>query len=439
MAARFLMALGIVCALAAAGRAADALKPGDTLGPDNWQKAEKLLPPEILAHYKAGEYVNPINDWPENVFTWPTDFAAASKANEGTFTLGAHGEVVEKTTGKQPEWILGFPFPTIDPKDPTAGAKILWNHLYRTWYFGNGYNESQVNWVKPQGLERRIDVLALFNYFDGLPERERPKENPHNFQAQELTVVRSPADVNGTAALTWRYRNPEKRDASWTFVPALRRVRAISPANRSDGFLGSDMCQDDGPFFTGKPEDFTWKLTGEVQQLRLVDPLNLEGKSGNEWLPSGGWRAVWPDMPYIGYMDPNWKGIAWAPRTAGLAERRFYVVEGVPKDRYYLFGKLELYIDAVSFQGAWNRKFDWKGELVNSFQVMAWNPHELKRPDGTSDFVQGSNQAFQTVEAVKLRRATVAGIKSSPKANFDGRITFRQGEFDLDTLSRYGK
>lgn len=433
------MALGIVCALAAAGRAADALKPGDTLGPDNWQKAEKLLPPEILAHYKAGEYVNPINDWPENVFTWPTDFAAASKANEGTFTLGAHGEVVEKTTGKQPEWILGFPFPTIDPKDPTAGAKILWNHLYRTWYFGNGYNESQVNWVKPQGLERRIDVLALFNYFDGLPERERPKENPHNFQAQELTVVRSPADVNGTAALTWRYRNPEKRDASWTFVPALRRVRAISPANRSDGFLGSDMCQDDGPFFTGKPEDFTWKLTGEVQQLRLVDPLNLEGKSGNEWLPSGGWRAVWPDMPYIGYMDPNWKGIAWAPRTAGLAERRFYVVEGVPKDRYYLFGKLELYIDAVSFQGAWNRKFDWKGELVNSFQVMAWNPHELKRPDGTSDFVQGSNQAFQTVEAVKLRRATVAGIKSSPKANFDGRITFRQGEFDLDTLSRYGK
>jgi hypothetical protein len=296
-----------------------------------------------------------------------------------------------------------------------------------------------VNWVKPQGLERRIDVLALFNYFDGLPERERPKENPQNFQAQELTVVKSPADVNGTAALTWRYRNPEKRDGSWTFVPALRRVRAISPANRSDGFLGSDMCQDDGPFFTGKPEDFTWKLVGMVDQLRLVDPINLEGKSGNTWLPSGGWRAVWPDMPYIGYMDPAWKGIAWAPRTAGLAQRRFYVVEGVPKDRYYLFGKLELYIDAVSFQGAWNRKFDWKGELMNSFQVMAWNPQSIKRPDGGTDFVQGSNQAYQTVEAVKLRRATVAGIKSGPTAGFDGRITFRHGEFDLDSLSRYGK
>ncbi|NJR44255.1 hypothetical protein HC761_02160 [bacterium] len=36
-------------------------------------------------------------------------------------------------------------------------------------------------------------------------------------------------------------------------MPALRRVRAVSPANRSDGFLGSDMSQDDGPFFDGKP------------------------------------------------------------------------------------------------------------------------------------------------------------------------------------------
>src|SRR6185503_316151 len=65
VAARLLVAMGIACALATAGRASEGLKPGDTLGPDSWQKAEKLLPPEILAHYKTGEYVNPINDWPE--------------------------------------------------------------------------------------------------------------------------------------------------------------------------------------------------------------------------------------------------------------------------------------------------------------------------------------------------------------------------------------
>ena len=50
------------------------------------------------------------------------------------------------------------------------------------------------------------------------------------------------------------------------------RVRAVSPANRSDGFLGSDMSQDDGPFFDGKPEDFEWKLVGKRDGLRIVDP-----------------------------------------------------------------------------------------------------------------------------------------------------------------------
>jgi hypothetical protein len=124
--------VGVVCALVAVGRAEDPLKPGDTLGPDTWQKAEKLLPPEILAHYKAGEYVNPIDAWPEDVYTWPTDFAAATKANAGKYVLGEHGEVAEKATGKQPAFVLGYPFPAIDPKDPNAGAEIVWNHLYRT-------------------------------------------------------------------------------------------------------------------------------------------------------------------------------------------------------------------------------------------------------------------------------------------------------------------
>ena len=45
----------------------DGLKPGDTLDKETWQKAEKLLPPEVLRHYKVGEYKNPFSSWPENV------------------------------------------------------------------------------------------------------------------------------------------------------------------------------------------------------------------------------------------------------------------------------------------------------------------------------------------------------------------------------------
>lgn len=416
----------------------DDLKAGDVLGPDTWQKAEGLLPPEILEHYKKGEYVNPIVDWPLDHYNWPPDFLEASKANEGKYAIGSTGEIVDKATGKHAENVFGHPFPVITASDQTAGSQVVWNYFYRTWYFGNLHADSQVNWVAVKNLERRTDQNVNFLYYDGVPAKERPA-NPQNFNQQQLIVVVGPADLNGTAALTWRYRDPTKRDSAWTYVPALRRVRAVSPANRSDGFLGSDMAQDDGPFFDGKPEDFSWTLKGEVDQLRLVDPLNLKGKYESIWLESGGWRTNWPEMPMLGYQDPAWKGVAWAPVAGALAKRRFYVIEGVPKDKYYLFGKLEFYIDKQSYQGAWNRKFAWSGELLTTMQVLSFIPQPSKHADGHVDYNQGSNMAFQCAESLKRNQATVAGIKSSAKGGFDLRVPFEPAFFDMNSLARFGK
>ncbi|MEJ2206377.1 MAG: DUF1329 domain-containing protein, partial [Gemmatimonadota bacterium] len=208
-----------------------------------------------------------------------TDFRTASKENEGKYALGAAGEVVDAKTGRQPSYLLGFPFPTIDPSDPAAGSKIVWNYIYRAWYDGNLRAQTQLDMMNREKLERRLDVDVRFFYYNGVAERERPAENPRDLTVQSMTVVESPADVHGTIALSWRYRDPARRDSSWTYVPAIRRVRQISPANRSDGFLGSDMSQDDGPFFDGKVEDFDWKLAGETKHLRVVDPLNLRGEA----------------------------------------------------------------------------------------------------------------------------------------------------------------
>jgi hypothetical protein len=419
--------------------AADDLKPGDVLNQTNWQKAENLLPPEILKHYQKGEYVNPIVEWGPDTFVWPKDFLEASAKNDGRYAIGEHGEVVEKATGKQPAYIFGFPFPKIDPKDPQAASQILWNFYYRTWYFGSLRVMSQVNLINARALERRTDQNVHFLYYDGVPERER-MSNVQNFSLQQLIVVRSPTDLNGTAALSWRYRDPTKRDNAWAYVPALRRVRAVSPANRSDGFLGSDMNQDDGAFFDGKVEDFTWRMKGEAEALRFVDPINLRREGEHHvWLQSGGWRINWPDIKTLGYMDSSWTGAGWAPISGALAKRPFYIIEGIPKDKYYLFGRLELYVDKDTFQGAWNRKFAWSGELLNSFQIMAFIPRADPRPDGGVDYNQGSTMAFQCVENIKRNQATAAGIKTSPQSEFDVRAPLDPQLFDMNSLSRFGK
>lgn len=417
--------------------AAAGLAPGEWLDTNTWQKAEGLLPPEILRHYKEGEYRNQVVDF--GTFEFPADFAAASKANAGKFSIGDQGHIIEASSGKQPPYILGYPFPEIDPADKDAGVKILWNYFYYYWYFGNLHAESQVNWIAPEDLERRTDQNVNFMYYDGSPERDRVA-NPQNFLSKQVIATMSPTDLYGTAALAWRYRDPRKRDSAWAYVPALRRVRAVSPANRSDGFLGSDMSQDDGPYFDGKPEDFTWKVEGQKEQLRFVDPLNVQGKSNAHWIEQGGWRAIWPDdLHLFGYQDKSFKGVAWAPVAQALAKRKFWVISGVPRDQYYLYGKIELYLDTETFQGAWNRKFSWQGELLNTVQVLSYKPIKYKRPDGTDDWIQGSNMSYQVAENIKLNRATSAGQKITGDAVFDTRVTWDSSFFETQSMQKFGK
>ena len=438
--ARLVLAIAATMAVVLPRPAPAEPRPGDVIDSKTAQTAQGLLPPEILKHYQDGGYVNPVGEWPTDKYTWPPDLLAGTKSNDGKFAIGPEGGIIDKATRQQPPYIIGHPFPTIDESDPQAAVKALWNFFYRTWYFGNLMAESQVNWVGARKLERRSDQNVRFMYYDGVPEDERPVSNPENFLSQQLVVTQAPADLNGTAALTYRYRDPGKRDSSWAYVPALRRVRAVSPANRSDGFLGSDMSQDDGPFFDGKPEDFEWRLVGKQEQLRIADAGNLKNEGQNKWVEGKGWDPIWPDVPFIGYMDPDWTGLGWAPRGAAvLAKRPVWVIEGTPKDKYYLYGKLQLSLDAVTFQGSWNRKFSWKGELLNTVQVMAWNPKAFTRPSGKVDYNQGGTMAFQCAENVKMNRATIAGLKSIPNGGLYGRVTFDPKIFDQDALARHGK
>lgn len=439
---RTLLSVALACLLVgtawADGSADAGLKPGDVLDQSNWQKAQGLLPPEILKHYQNGEYANPIVDWPVEKYNWPPDFLEASKRNEGRFALNEQGSIIEKATGKQPLYIMGHPFPTIDPKDPTAAVKIMWNYFYKNWYLGTAHNESELLWIGPHNVDRRADIEANWQPFDGAPERELPP-NTQGLVYRNLTIARSPADLNGIASLAWRYKDPEKRDSTWTYVPALRRVRAVSPANRSDGFLGSDMSQDDANYFDGKVEDFNWRLVGEVDQLRFVDPLSLKGQFSLTWLPGGGWSTSWPDLKFLGYMDPAWKGAAWAPIAAALALRRHWLVEAVPKEKYYLFGKLEFYLDKLTYQGSWQRKFGWQGELLADSQVAAFLLAPSNRPDGTVDYNIASNQSFYCVENTKRNQSTLAGIKPLPTSQFHARIVFDPNLFEVTSLSRFGK
>jgi hypothetical protein len=433
-----LMACLLAMLIASASRSAlGELAPGTMVDQSTADEAKGLLPPELYEHYKNGEYANRVVDFPRGRFRWDDGFDEATRRNGETLVLDEAKQPVDKATGQRPAYITGIPFPKIDQADPDGGYKVLWNLAYAYYTGGNSRNWTLLNWLSRTGVQRQSTQDVYFLYYDAQPREYSPKTNPENLLFQFLAATASPADIQGTAALGYRFKDPAKRDLSWAYVPALRRVRAVSPANRSDGFLGSDQSQDDGFFFDGKPEDFTWRITGHKDSFRLVDPDSIAGRVQRRALPGGGWRTI----PYnndrsVGFQVKGWKGVAWAPVGAALAKRRFWVVEGAPKDKYYLYGKLELWIDDETWQGAWNRKFSWRGELLNTYQVMGFASHDFS----PTERWLGSTMAYQGSENVKADRATVSGI-SGPGADpaNDRRVPQQPSFFDYQTLNRFGK
>ena len=432
-----LAGIGLCLGFFGSAAATDSLAPGAMLDTSTAEQAKDLLPPEIYEHFKKGDYYNPVVEFPNSRFAWDDGFAEATEWNRQHLVLDEHRSPIDKTTGKRPDYIQGLPFPDIRQDDPDAGYKALWNLDYAYYTGGNSRNLTLLNWVSRSGIDRSSVQDVYFLYYDGQPKQYTPPKNPDNYLFQFLALTTSPADLQGTAALGYRYRDPTKRDASWAYVPALRRVRAVSPANRSDGFLGSDMSQDDGFFFDGKPEDFDWKVVEHRDGYRFVDPDSIAGKVTRKPLPDGGWRTVaYNNDRAVGYMVKDWKGVPWAPASAGVAKRKFWVIEGVPKDKYYLFGKIQLWIDDVSWQGAWNRKFSWRGELLNTLQVLGF---------ATTDFNSkerwwGSTMGYQLAENIKANRATASGMNGpgSDPPN-DRRLPIEPGFFDYQTLARFGK
>jgi len=422
----------LVALLPLAAAADDVLAPGRILDQTMAEAAKALLAPETFAHYQAGEYHNVVGAWP-SAAPWETAFGTACEKNAARFDVDEHGTIVAREGGKAAHGIYGLPF-HVDPADPQVGVKAIWNAYYALWRVGSSHDVLAIDWIGRGGLERQAVLESHTLYYEGAPPARVPKDNSLELQAQQVAVVTAPADLNGTGTLSWRFRAADKRDQSWTYVPALRRVRQVSPANRSDGFLGSDMSQDDGAFFDGKPEDFTWKLVGEREALVLADPASLSGKAERKGDAAGGIVESWPaGQKVIGYQDPTWKGLAWAPVAPVLVRRKLWVVEAVPRDPYYLYARIELGLDQETFQGATSRKFDGRGVLLRSlaFLMYAGQPIET---GGERLVTPASTMGYIGAENTKAGRATVVGTIPPGRSLHERRVPLDPGLFALERL-----
>ncbi len=61
-----------------------------------------------------------------------------------------------------------------------------------------------------------------------------------------LIFTLEPADVKGTAFLSWEYDSRKKEDDNWLYLPAMKKTRRISGStSKSGSFMGTDFTYDD--------------------------------------------------------------------------------------------------------------------------------------------------------------------------------------------------
>ena len=331
------------------------VSPGEKIDKSNWQKAEGLLPVSILNYVKKGDFILDIGELKDE----PADFyseemKAIMKSNIGKYGLSDNGDIVEAATGKT-IFVEGIPFPEIDKNDPEAATKAMYNMHYERHVTGNLMFDVDIYWIARSGFERSVKGKYMSFLNTGYPGA-KSLSNPNGFERRNIITITEPYDIQGTSVMLWRYLD-SRRDNNYSYVPAIRRIRRMSPASRSDAFMGSDYTLDDTASYDGKISDFNWKIISVQDAL-----IPYVSENAQELVPDPETGGVTlsknvKGMLY-GFQEKGWTGAPWAPVNVVWVKRKTLVIEGKPKDPYYNYGTCILWLDAARNAAAFKINFD---------------------------------------------------------------------------------
>lgn len=139
--------------------------------------------------------------------------------------------------------------------------------------FGNSVTNAEMRLRNAAGQEttRQLNFSTLERENDSVGDKS-------------LIVFKTPRDVEGTALLS--HAQILKADNQWLFLPALKRVKRISSANKSGPFVGSEFAFED--FTSLELNKYTYKhletgsleLDGETMEVEIVERIPAYERSG---------------------------------------------------------------------------------------------------------------------------------------------------------------
>lgn len=325
--------------------------PGTTYDQSNYQELEGVALESLenwlregMLSIKVGEMESP--EWKKC-----SQFLEASARNKGKYDFNENGGLVNAGDGTLVKKIYGYPFPEIDLTDPRAGQKLAENTIATKSAIGSlRVKVSMMNFTDT-GLKSAWKVEKSNIYYH--QNTQGPFKNPKGFQHQTYTLITDPFEVRGTCVIIHAFIE-DQEDASYSYVPQLRRIIRTSSANKSEGTAGSLIAPDDVGAWEGKNTSMTWRY---LDTRDILVPVSYTDVRKVREYADGSHEA--PPTPLeFGYDKEGHTGVPWAPVNLTWVVRKVHAVEMTPKNKGYNYGKAVLYVDAENYAPLVKEAFD---------------------------------------------------------------------------------
>jgi hypothetical protein len=390
------------------------VNPGDTITKDTIAQAEAFLTPSTRWMVEQGM---PMSIIATKKVEWPKAYREATEKYSAQVRIAEDGRDISN-------YIAGCPFPNIDPNDPLAGFKVMWNHEQSSAVIDNAGTTFISEVVNSQGKSDRTYEMMWRRlmwtgrlYTDPTPTIAH---NPPTRHSNLLGPILRPNDLKGLTLMFYHYLPRETPDDTYVYSPEMRRVRRISFADRSAALGGSDFDVDSMFGFNGSIAHWTFRILAEKEILAVVH----SGKYGD---PS----------QWCGTRNSS-HGFVSALPCVSWEKRKVWVVEGTPTayPRDYAYSKRILYMDRDFYGPVVHEMHNDKGELWKSMVPCIYytkKPHDrypVKPLSGAKYNYEDEQQFVPNWVLVDLKnvQATIGESPSSAKklSEWEGEWYFNE-------------
>ena len=240
------------------------ITPGMTIGQQNWQVAEKVLPVgNCSGVLQAGDFsivVQETTDLPaRQAYISATEQHASAVSLDGGYRVHSYQG--------------GRPFPIIDPSDPRAGEKAAWNFRYRDMP-DSMEMRGTMQGVNNAGTIDRSNIGRMrirFGMYRVGEEENDPQWQERGVHIKAMFESLAPSDQEGNMRITTLYDDESQANDDLSYSPQNRRTRKgyMNMLARMGGGRYDVLAEEQPPFFfIGYLHEYNWTHKGE--QIMLV-------------------------------------------------------------------------------------------------------------------------------------------------------------------------